>query len=144
MNPRARPGGHFAPGGMFASGGHFASTSPPPSTPAPEPPPEAVRAALDAAASAVAASRGREGGAADAGEVLAAIARADGEIRVSVHWYTAAPGATPRPWVRVALWREGWPVKGKGVALRAGELASIVVALGAALARVRDTPPRVG
>jgi hypothetical protein len=124
-----------------------------------------VREALATAARVEAAQRQRPAGGpedraeADAGEVFIALPRDDGtELRVSLHWYD--PVARKGPWVRLAPWRDGWPVRGKGAAIRLRELAAVTVALGRILAAVegnagralaapratpaRYTPPRRG
>lgn len=119
----ARPGSHFGPGGMFgpgASRGAAPAAAPPPA------PADEARAVLAAASRAVAAQNQRE---ADAGEVLVSIPRADGtELRVSLHYFD--PVARRGAWVRVAPWSGGWPVRGKGLALKLHEVAPVVLALG--------------
>lgn len=142
-----RPGGHYGPGGMFAphlpgvGASALARPSPPRADDAGD-----VREALATAARAEAAQRqrapGGEGSAeADAGEVYVTLPRTDGtELRVSLHWYD--PAARKGPWVRVAPWRDGWPVRGKGAALRLREVAAVTVALGRILAAVEGDAGR--
>lgn len=137
-----RPGSHYGPGGMFGprAPGHPASAlAPPRADDAGD-----VREALATAARAEAAQRQRTpspGAEADAGDVFLALQRDDGtELRVSLHWYD--PAARRGPWVRLAPWRDGWPVRGKGVALRLRELAAVTVALGRILAAVEGDAGR--
>lgn len=106
-----------------------------------------VREALATAARAEASQRQRAAGApgerveADAGEVFAALQRDDGtELRVSLHWFD--PAARKGPWVRLAPWRDGWPVRGKGASIRLRELAAVTVALGRILAAVEGNAGR--
>jgi hypothetical protein len=106
-----------------------------------------VREALATAARAEASQRQRAAGApgerveADAGEVFVALPRDDGtELRVSLHWYD--PAARKGPWVRIAPWRDGWPVRGKGCSVRLRELAAVTVALGRLLAAVEGDAGR--
>ena len=106
-----------------------------------------VREALATAARAEAAQRQRAAGApgeraeADAGDVFVALPRDDGtELRVSLHWFD--PAARTGPWVRLAPWRDGWPVRGKGASIRLRELAAVTVALGRILAAVEGDAGR--
>jgi hypothetical protein len=106
-----------------------------------------VREALATAARAEASQRQRAPGApgdraeADPGEVFVALQRDDGtELRVSLHWYD--PAARKGPWVRLAPWRDGWPVRGKGASLRLREVAAVTVALGRILAAVEGNAGR--
>ncbi len=106
-----------------------------------------VREALATAARVEAAQRQRPAGGpeeraeADAGEVFIALPRDDGtELRVSLHWFD--PVARKGPWVRLAPWRDGWPVRGKGAAIRLRELAAVTVALGRILAAVEGNAGR--
>lgn len=106
-----------------------------------------VREALATAARAEASQRQRAAGApgerveADAGEVFVALPRDDGtELRVSLHWFD--PAARKGPWVRLAPWRDGWPVRGKGASIRLRELAAVTVALGRILAAVEGDAGR--
>lgn len=63
------------------------------------------------------------------GRVLAAVTRADGsELRVTLHTYNG------HPFVRIAAWHDGWPLRGKGTTVRVRELGAVVAGLGAALA----------
>lgn len=68
----------------------------------------------------------------DQGEVLARAARPDGtELRVSVHEFNGAK------FIRVALWQpNGWPVKGKAVAVRMGEVPTVARGIADVLDRV--------
>lgn len=82
----------------------------------------------------------------DPGHVVADLARPDGSVlRVAVkRWRDPNnprdPGA---PFVDVRVWSGGWPVKGKGVAVKARELAALAVALlDAAEALAAEGSPR--
>mgnify|MGYP000013376684 FL=1 len=71
----------------------------------------------------------------DRGEVLAEIPRRDGStLLVSWRVYEG------RPFVSIAPWRDGWPVKGKGCSVRLGELNAVLDALVKAAERAGGTP----
>jgi hypothetical protein len=56
--------------------------------------------------------------------VLARVPRGDGtEFRVSLHTYEG------KPFVRLAPWSNGWPVKGKGATVKVRELGAVVAGL---------------
>jgi hypothetical protein len=134
----SRPGAHYGPGGLFDPASALAPRVPSRADDAGD-----VREALATAARAEASQRQRDEGRgeADAGDVFIALPRDDGtELRVSLHWYD--PGARKGPWVRVAPWRDGWPVRGKGAALRLREVAAVTVALGRILAAVEGDAGR--
>lgn len=68
----------------------------------------------------------------DPGVILASVRREDGnELRVSLHTFNGAE------FLRIGLWQPtGWPVKGKSVAVRMRELATLARGVAAALDRV--------
>ena len=71
----------------------------------------------------------------DRGEVLAEIPRRDGStLLVSWRVYEG------RPFVSIAPWRDGWPVKGKGCSVRLGELGAVLDALVKAADRAGGAP----
>ena len=71
----------------------------------------------------------------DRGEVLAEIPRRDGStLLVSWRVYEG------RPFVSIAPWRDGWPVKGKGCSVRLGELNAVLDALVKAADRAGGAP----
>lgn len=71
----------------------------------------------------------------DRGEVLAEITRRDGStLLVSWRVYEG------RPFVSIAPWRDGWPVKGKGCSVRLGELGAVFDALVKAADRAGGAP----
>lgn len=124
MNGPRRAGSHYGPHGMFDPPN--TSTRP---VSAPDPTPGEVSRALSAAARTLDARAANPAGA-DPGEILCQLPRGDGtELRVSIHAYEG------RPFVRLAPWRDGWPVKGKGCSVKVRELAHLVVALATALER---------
>lgn len=56
--------------------------------------------------------------------MFARVSRTDGtEFRVSLHTYEG------KPFVRLAPWRDGWPVKGKGATVKVRELGAVVAGL---------------
>lgn len=60
----------------------------------------------------------------DRGEVFAEIPRRDGTVLVvSKRVYEG------HPFVSIAPWRDGWPVKGKGVSVRLHEVSAVLAAL---------------
>lgn len=60
----------------------------------------------------------------DPGRVLAVVPRGDGtEFRVSLHTYEG------KPFVRLAPWSNGWPVKGKGATVKVREIGAVVAGL---------------
>lgn len=60
----------------------------------------------------------------DRGEVFAEIPRRDGSVLV-----VARRVYEGHPFVSIAPWRDGWPVKGKGVSVRLTELGAVLSAL---------------
>lgn len=122
MNGPRRAGSHYGPRGVFDPPN--TSTRP---VSSPDPTPGEVSRALSAAARTLDARAANPAGA-DPGEILCQLPRGDGtELRVSIHHYEG------RPFVRLAPWSGGWPVKGKGATVKPRELAAVVVALGRAL-----------
>lgn len=92
-----------------------------------EPIPQNLGGAIDRARAVVAAQRPRasqEIVIPDRGEVFAEIARRDGTVLVvSKRVYEG------HPFVSIAPWRDGWPVKGKGVSVRLHEVSAVLAAL---------------
>lgn len=73
----------------------------------------------------------------DEGKVLSRVARPDGtEFRVSLHTYNG------QPFIRLAPWSNGWPVKGKGTTVKVRELGSVVKGLLDAMEDLDGSPTR--
>jgi hypothetical protein len=94
----------------------------------PPPSPEAL-ARLRARVAALPAASGRPPP--DPGEVLLDLTRgAEGvSLRVAVKTFASPSMARPAAYVDLRLHRGDWPVKGKGLALRRGELLAVAEAL---------------
>lgn len=77
----------------------------------------------------------------DPGQILFRSRRFDGtELRVSLHHFNGDPA---RPFVRIGLWQstrdDAWPVKGKGITVKAHELSKVSAALLGALEATEAT-----